>query len=164
MKKLIYIAIAIAAAFFATINNASAQNPFSTGNVLVQGVIGIPSNTFGSCRIPPIGISLELGIVDMDAAGVIGVGGSFEYSEYDFAKMSIEGIVNYHYFFSPSFDVHARVGIGYYQYGESVNKISGAGRSFFTGATYFVNDNIGITVEAGVSRVTSLRAGVTVKF
>ena len=163
MKKLIYIALAVATAFLATINDASAQNPFSTGNVLAQAVIGIPTASAGQCQIPPFGVSLELGVLDMDNAGVIGVGGSFEYSKYDYTKMGIEGIVNYHYFLSPSFEVHGRLGIGYYQSGYYY-KLGGVARSFFAGATYFLRDNIGITAEAGASMVTSVRAGVTFKF
>ena len=164
MKKLIYIALAIAAELLATINNASAQNPFSTGNVQAQAVIGIPASASGMCQIPPVGISLEWGVLDMDNAGVIGVGGSFEYAKYDFAEMSIEGIVNYHYFFSPSFEVHGRLGIGYCQAGQSYYRVSVVARSIFAGVTYFLRDNIGITAEVGASMLTSFRAGVTFKF
>lgn len=159
MKKTFILLAAVITTFLATANNANAQyNTFSKGNILIQGVIGIPTAKSGTCHIPPFGVSAEYGILDFGYAGSLGVGASFEYSKYDFNWAIFEVIAGYHYFFNPKIEAHAKVGGGYYK----CEWLGGFSRSIFVGASYFFNDHVAVTVEAGASMVTCLRAGITI--
>lgn len=160
MKKIIFI-LAAAITMALTATNANAQyNTFSKGNILIQGVIGIPTAKSGACIVPPFGISAEYGILDLGYAGSLGAGASFEYSKYDNSWAIFEVIAGYHFFFNQNIEVHGKVGAGYYK----CDWLGGFSRSIFAGASYFFNDHIAVTVEAGASMVTCVRAGISINF
>ncbi|MBQ3743098.1 MAG: hypothetical protein II858_04520 [Bacteroidales bacterium] len=163
-KAIILFATAITMVF--SCNFAKAQtNAFTTGDMMIQATIGIPYVSVGSCHIPPVGVTIEAGIADLGTAGTIGVGATAQYSKYEWAEMAFEGIVDYHYFLTDKFEVHAKMGLGYYRSsGDYGVLISGFARSFFAGASYAVSDNLAIIAEIGASYVADARIGISLKF
>lgn len=163
MKRILIILTTVVATTVFSMSNAAAQyNTFSTGNTMAQVTIGLPRSSMGERRILPLSATIEHGISDFGYAGSLGLGGILEYSNYDnTANVVLEAIMNYHCFLSPKFELHAKLGIGYWNELETGAALS---HSLFVGTMYFFDDLVALMVEAGYSYVSSFRAGIAINF
>ena len=177
MKRLIILLAVVAATLSFSSPKASAQsNPFSEGDIMATAYTGVP--IFTSIIIPPIGIDAQYGIWDISGGdwGTLGAGGAVDmgfksYSDgYDrimCLPFQISTFASYNYFFTDSFGVHAKTGLGFYH-----NKYySHIGQSYspifyylFAGADYFFNPNFGVTAEVGQSALSFLHVGINYVF
>lgn len=172
MKKIV-ILLAVVAAMFTLAPKAAAQdNPFGAGNIKGDVYLGLP-HTFSHLVLPPIGVAAEYGIIDFGGGdyGTLAAGGAFDFGlnhYYDYGdskslntQFQVSGFAAYHYFINPSFEVHAKAGLGLYHYGWSGYSWNGLGYYEFAGVSYYISPSFAITAEAGYSALTYLHLGVS---
>lgn len=177
MKRLIILLAVVAATMTFSSPKASAQTiPFSQGDIMATAYAGVPD--FATIVIPPVGIGAQYGIKAFGGGdyGVLGVGGAADFgltSYYDgysrkmFLPFQISAFASYNYFFTDSFGVHAKSGLGlylnkYYSYAS----ISYFPLSYyeFIGVDFFFNPNFGVTAEVGYSALSYLHVGINYVF
>ncbi|MBR0254704.1 MAG: hypothetical protein IJQ69_02155 [Bacteroidales bacterium] len=158
MKKTILVVALLALCAVASKTYAQ-DNPYSSGNFLIQATVGLPY-VWSDLLVPPVGLSGEYGIVDFGRAGTLGAGGLFEYANYHSHWIQASAFAGYHFFINEAFEVHAKAGLGYRRYYD----LSGVGALFLAGASYFFTPHFAVTAEAGYTHLSYLRLGVTFLF
>jgi len=184
MKKNLILTAAILCIALAV----DAQNTFNKGDKVVNLGIGFGNALYSgsgyTSKVPPISASFEMGIVDnlFDEKSSIGVGGYLGYTSakweyYDWGYKYTDIIIGVrgalHYQLVDKMDTYTGLLIGYdivsakefgttlgYDYSSST---SGLTWSYFLGARYYFNDNIGAMAEVGFG-IAYLNLGVTFKF
>lgn len=183
MKKLIFVAIALAAS-----TTLYAQQ-FQKGTNLLGVGIGLGSSlggfTYGS-QAPAISLQYERGIWDIGGPGVISLGGyagrkSFKYSgdgytqKWGYTIIGVRSAYHYNGIKSDKFDVYAGLMLSYnilnYSYKDNDgNNVSGAGSygsaagfTAFIGGRYFFTQKVAAFAELGYG-VSYLTLGIAFKF
>ena len=75
------------------------------------------------------------------------------------ACICLSGYAAYHYFINPSFEVHAKAGLGFYH-----RAAGDGGLSYyeFAGISYFLSPSFALTAEAGYSALSYLHLGISI--
>jgi hypothetical protein len=165
MKKLFILLAVVVASFTLCAPQASAQdNPFSAGKIMASAYVGMPY-TFYSLRVPPVGVTGEYGIVDFGGGdyGTLGAGGAFDmelrHGDGLYMPFEVSGYAAYHYFINPSFEVHAKAGLGFYHWAAGYGGLS---YYEFAGISYFLSPSFALTAEAGYSALSYLHLGISI--
>lgn len=170
MKKLVILFALVATLFAISAPKAVAQdNPFSAGKIMAGAYVGMPY-TFSGLTVPPIGVTGEYGIVDFGGGdyGTLGAGAAFDFEldHYSYSgknkiymPFEVSGFAAYHYFFNPSFEVHAKAGLGFYSWGSEIH-YHGLSYYEFAGVSYFFSPSIAVTAEVGYSALSYIHIGI----
>lgn len=185
MKKIYALMLAV---IFATVNLAAQEPVFLKGDKVLNLGIGLGSTlysgSFYKSQVPPVSVSLELGVVDnILEKGSIGVGPYLGYSSYKYEYLDwgwkysniIIGVRgSFHYPFVDKLDTYAGILLGYniasskefgisvpgYDYSYSAGGIVYSG---YIGARYYFGDAFALMAELGYG-IAYLTLGVALSF
>lgn len=161
---------------------AAQKSAFKKGDIVINTAVGLGSTKYqgisAKALIFPLSMSGEAGIVrNVIEKGIIGVGGYFgysfyEYNDYEYKDIMVGARCSYHYSFLPKLDTYTGLIIGYdfnsYLYIGSGSNIkpplkSGIFLSWFVGGRYYFSEKFAVMAELGYG-ITYLNLGVALKF
>lgn len=181
MKKLTIVLSAI----LLMVAGAQAQYVFDKGDIAINAGLGLGGY---DGFIPSIEASVEVGVIPTDDVGLVSFGGAvgYKYSTSDYYyngnndynynqfQFGVRAAWHLHTFTSDKWDVYGGIGIGariysVYDGWNTVNSEAdykgkfGAYQELFVGGRMMMNSGFGLFAEAGYSRLSNLRVGLTFK-
>jgi len=184
MKKQLFL---IAGAIFLFAQMSGQESTFLKGDKVLNAGLGLGSTlysgTYFKSQIPPISVSLEIGVADeIIDKGVIGVGPYLGYSSYKYDYLTsdwkytttILGVKgNFHYPLVEKLDTYTGLLLGY---NIVTSKWTGSGPeddysasssglawSWFIGGRYWFKETLGAMLELGYG-ISYLNIGIAAKF